>query len=54
MCRREIPNENADPLPKENYHLLKEKALREQLSEFNLATAGDRQALAARHRQYVL
>ncbi|THV07989.1 hypothetical protein K435DRAFT_833278 [Dendrothele bispora CBS 962.96] len=42
------------PLPKKSYGTLKDKAIKELLSEHNLPTTGDRNTLIARHQQWVI
>lgn len=47
--------QESDPdhrLPKLNYHTMKEKQIRELLSQAELGTTGDKNALMARHQQY--
>jgi len=47
--------QESDPdhrLPKLNYHTMKEKQIRELLSQAELSTTGDKNALMARHQQY--
>ncbi|KAL0577372.1 E3 ubiquitin-protein ligase rad18 [Marasmius crinis-equi] len=47
-------SEEDDPLPKKSYGVLKDKAIRELLQEHDLPTNGDRNALVARHQQWVI
>ncbi|KAK7449612.1 E3 ubiquitin-protein ligase rad18 [Stygiomarasmius scandens] len=42
------------PLPKKSYGTLKDRAIRELLSEHNLPTTGDRNTLISRHQQWVI
>ena len=47
--------QESDPdhrLPKLNYHTMKEKQIRELLSQVELSTTGDKNTLMARHQQY--
>jgi E3 ubiquitin-protein ligase RAD18 len=47
--------QQSDPdhrLPKLNYHTMKEKQIRELLSQAELSTTGDKSVLVARHQQY--
>ncbi|KAF9653854.1 hypothetical protein BDM02DRAFT_1100456 [Thelephora ganbajun] len=49
--------QESDPdrrLPKLNYHTMKEKQIRELLSQAELSTAGDKNALTARHQQWTI
>ena len=46
--------QESDPdhrLPKLNYHTMKEKQIRELLSQAELGTTGDKNVLMARHQQ---
>jgi hypothetical protein len=43
-----------DPLPKVSYDTMKDKQIKNLLSEHNLSIVGDRDKLIARHRRYVL
>lgn len=40
-----------DPLPKVSYQTLKEKAIKQLLTEHKLVTTGDRAACVARHKR---
>ncbi|KAG7086504.1 hypothetical protein E1B28_002457 [Marasmius oreades] len=46
--------EDDDPLPKKSYGVLKDKAIRELLQEYDLPAYGDRNTLIARHQQWVI
>ncbi|KAF9793309.1 hypothetical protein BJ322DRAFT_997290 [Thelephora terrestris] len=49
--------QESDPdhrLPKLNYHTMKEKQIRELLSQAELSTTGDKNALMARHQQWTM
>ena len=53
---RSLSAQESDPdhrLPKLNYHTMKEKQIRELLSQAELSTSGDKNALMARHQQYI-
>lgn len=45
---------SATPIPKVAYHTLKEKRLREMLSDHDLPTTGDKDTLIRRHERWVL
>lgn len=48
------PEPSATPIPKVAYHTLKEKRLREMLSDHDLPTTGDKDTLIRRHERWVL
>ncbi|KAL5490559.1 RAD18 [Sanghuangporus weigelae] len=48
------PGGHVERIPKPSYKLLKDKKLREMLSEYQLSTSGSREQLIARHTQFVL
>jgi E3 ubiquitin-protein ligase RAD18 len=51
---REKPDAELDtPLPKASYAVLKDRQIRDLLSENDLSTAGDRSQLIARHERSV-
>ena len=49
----EQSQQTQDPLPLFAYDVIKEKDLRESLKKFSLSTEGNKEALKARHKQYV-
>ena len=48
------PDSSATPIPKASYHTLKEKRIREMLSEHDLPATGDKDTLTRRHERWVL
>lgn len=48
------PDPSATPIPKVAYRTLKDKRLREMLSDHDLPTTGDKDTLIRRHERWVL
>ncbi|KAI0889524.1 DNA repair protein rad18 [Annulohypoxylon maeteangense] len=50
---KKLPPRNVDRLPAINYSMIKEQQLRKKLSELGISTAGSRQMLEKRHKEWM-